>query len=187
MTANRTMVPPPSTLPAVQATELIRADGRPTPELRERLRRIPSWRNAGSVVFLYIQTIAVLWAVAWSPGWWRLLIWPVGFVLMGRAHAQFASLMHEAAHRLLCSNRRANDLVGRWLLGYPSFTPTDGYRRVHMAHHREEFGPDEPDIPLYAGDPISPESFRRKMIRDATGQTGWKLLRSQLRGLRSPD
>ena len=74
---------------------------------------------------------------------------------MGRVHAQFASLMHEAAHRLLFANRTANDFVGRWLLGYPSFTSTDAYRRVHMAHHREEFGPDEPDIPLYAGYPIS--------------------------------
>ena len=29
--------------------------------------------------------------------------------------------------------------VGRWLLGFPAFTSTDAYRRVHMAHHREEF------------------------------------------------
>ena len=106
---------------------------------------------------------------------------------MGRAHAQFASLMHEAAHRLLFSNRRANDLVGRWLLGYPSFTSTDAYRRVHMAHHRDEFGPDEPDIPLYIGYPISPASFRRKLVRDATGQTAVKLFRAQFQGLRSPD
>ena len=181
------MVPALGSLPVSQATELIRADGRPTPAFRERLRRIPSWRNAGSVVFLYAQTIAVLWAVAWAPGWWRLVVWPIGFLLMGRAHAQFASLMHEAAHRLLFANRTANDLVGRWLLGYPSFTPTDAYRRVHMAHHREEFGPDEPDIPLYAGYPISHESFRRKLARDATGQTGWKLMKAQLRGLRSSD
>ena len=75
---------------------------------------------------------------------------------MGRTQAQLAALMHEAAHRLLFANRRANDLVGRWLLGYPSFTSTDAYRRVHMAHHRQEFGPDEPDIPLYAGLPDQP-------------------------------
>jgi fatty acid desaturase len=56
-----------------------------------------------------------------------------------------------------------------------------------MAHHREEFGPDEPDIPLYANYPISAESFRRKLVRDATGQTGIKLFRNQLRGFRSPD
>jgi fatty acid desaturase len=109
------------------------------------------------------------------------VVWVVAFVLMGRAHAQFAALMHEAAHRLLFRNKRANDWVGRWLLGYPSFTPTDLYRRGHMAHHREEFGPDEPDIPLYRGYPISKDSLRRKLVRDATGQTGWKLFKGSLR------
>jgi fatty acid desaturase len=106
---------------------------------------------------------------------------------MGRMHAQFASLMHEAAHRLLFKHRGANDWVGNWLLGFPVITSTPAYRRVHMAHHREEFGPDEPDIPLYANYPITAESFRRKLVRDATGQTGIKLFRNQLRGFRSPD
>jgi fatty acid desaturase len=95
--------------------------------------------------------------------------------------------MHEAAHRLLFKHRGANDWVGNWLLGFPVITSTPAYRRVHMAHHREEFGPDEPDIPLYANYPITAESFRRKLVRDATGQTGIKLFRNQLRGFRSPD
>lgn len=176
------MVPPPQLLVPVQANELITADGRPTPEFRRRLRRIPSWRNAASVVVLYAQTGAVVWATVRFGPW----TWPIGFVLMGRAHAQFASLMHEAAHRLLFGHRRLNDFVGKWLLGYPSFTPTEAYRRVHMAHHREEFGPNEPDIPLYADYPISDDSFRRKLIRDITGRTGSRLMRDQFEGLRSP-
>ena len=53
-----------------------------------------------------------------------------------------------------------------------------------MAHHREEFGPDEPDVPLYRGYPIAKDSFRRKLVRDATGQTGWKLFKGLLRGVR---
>jgi fatty acid desaturase len=93
--------------------------------------------------------------------------------------------MHEAAHRLLFRNRKINDFVGRWLLGYPSFTPIDLYRRGHMAHHREEFGPDEPDIPLYRGYPISKDSFRRKLVRDARGSTGWKLFKGLRGGVRS--
>lgn len=169
-------------LPVADAT-LLRPDGRPQPAFREQLRRIPDARNAGSVVLLFVQTGAVVWAaVALGP--WS---WPVCFLLMGRAHAQFASLMHEAAHRLLFSNRKVNDLVGRWLLGYPSFTSTEAYRRVHMAHHREEFGPEEPDMPLYANYPITPASFRRKLRRDASGRTGAKLMRAQLRALRSAD
>lgn len=178
-----TMVPAPALLPAARETDLIRADGRPKPEFREQLRCIPSWRNAASVLGLYVQTAAIIWAaVALGP--WS---WPPAVILMGRAHAQFASLMHEAAHRLLFANRTANDLVGRWLLGYPAFTSTDAYRRVHMAHHREEFGPDEPDIPLYIGYPIPKDSFRRKLVRDATGRTGWKLFKAQVAGFRSPN
>ncbi len=175
------MVPAPELRPPARANELIAEDGRPTPEFRLQLRRIPSWRNAASVVALYAQTIAVLWATVRFGPW----TWPIGFLLMGRAHAQFASLMHEAAHRLLFADRRVNDLVGKWLLGYPSFTPTEAYRRVHMAHHREEFGPNEPDIPLYADYPIAGDSFRRKLVRDATGRTGLRLMRDQLDGLRS--
>jgi fatty acid desaturase len=181
---HRTGTMVPETLPVVTPTALVRADGRPLPTFRADLRRIPSLRNALSVVGLYAQTVGVVW-VAW---WWANPIgYVAAFLLMGRAHAQFASLMHEAAHRLLFANRRLNDVVGRWLLGYPSFTSTDAYRRVHMAHHRDEFGPEEPDIPLYRGYPIAPDSFRRKLVRDATGRTGWKLMRAQLAGVRSND
>jgi fatty acid desaturase len=177
------MVPDRALFTPGRETELVRADGRPTPAFREQLRRIPSWRNAGSVASFYVQTLGILWLAVWLS---NPLTYTVAFVLMGRAFAQVAALMHEAAHRTLFSNRRLNDWVGRWLLGYPSFTNTDGYRRVHMAHHREEFGPDEPDIPLYVGYPIPRASFRRKLVRDATGRTGWKLLRAQLAGWRSP-
>ena len=173
----------PRVLPQCHGTDLIRPDGRPTAEFRERLRRIPSWRNAASVASTWLQIGVVLWAsAAWGP--WS---WPFTFVLMGRAFAQLASLMHEAAHRLLFSHKRANDMVGRWLLGFPSFTSTDAYRRVHMAHHRDEFGPDEPDIALYSGYPIGRASLRRKLVRDATGRTGVKLMRSLLLNARSSD
>ncbi len=115
--------------------------------------------------------------------WIGPLAWLPGLILLGRAHAQLAALMHEAAHRLLFRDRRLNDWVGRWIVGYPSFASTDAYRRVHMAHHRQEFGPDEPDLPLYNGYPITSDSLRRKLVRDATGRTGWKLLKNQLPGL----
>ncbi len=181
------MSPRVESLPSAHETALIRADGRPQSAMRDELRRIPSLRNGLSVAFLYVQVAALVAVVVASPGLWRLLTWPIVFVLMGRTHAQFASLMHEAAHRLLFKNRTLNDTVGRWLLGFPGFTTTDGYRRVHMAHHREEFGPDEPDFALYASYPVAAASLRRKLMRDATGRTGLKLLRQQLRSLSAPE
>jgi fatty acid desaturase len=178
------MAPTIDSLPRVIDNPSIGTDGRPVPELRAELRRIPSLLNAWSVLWCYGQNILILAAAVHIN---HIATWFIAFLLMGRMHAQFASLMHEAAHRLLFKHRGANDWVGNWLLGFPVITSTPAYRRVHMAHHREEFGPDEPDIPLYANYPITAESFRRKLVRDATGQTGIKLFRNQLRGFRSPD
>ena len=177
------MLPEAEALTQFRPTERLAANARPAPQWRDELRRIPNTRNAFGVILLYAQTIGIVVAAVWFDNW---LVWALAFVLMGRAHAQFAALMHEAAHRLLFRNRRVNDWVGRWLLGFPSFTPIDLYRRGHMAHHRDEFGPEEPDIPLYRGYPITRASLRRKLTRDAEGRTGFKLFKGLLRGVRAP-
>ena len=172
------MSPPVSTLPSVLPSERITISAKAVPELRAELRRIASFRNVGSVAGLW-GAIGALWAI----GVW--IDHPLGylalFVLMGPMFARLAILGHEAAHRLLFRDRRANDLVGRWLLAYPAFVPFDLYRRSHFAHHRDEFGPGEPDIPLYAGYPVPAWSWRRKLIRDAVGNSGWKNLKPLLK------
>lgn len=162
----------------------VSVDGHPLPELRAELRRIPSARNALSVVSTATQTVVIMWA---AVAWHHPAGYAVAFVLMGRAHAQCLALMHESSHRLLFRTRRINDVVGRWVVGAVSFVNTDAYRIAHMAHHREEFGPNEPDLSLYANYPVPRASFWRKMRRDATGATGFKLLRAVLRGVRRDD
>jgi len=174
------MSPHVDSLAQIAGTELIRPDGRPTPTFRQELRRISNTRNAITIVLLYAQVIALIMLAVGVGAW----IWPLIMVAMGRTHAQYASLMHEAAHRLLFSHRRVNDAVGRWVLGYPGFVSTDAYRRVHMAHHRREFGPEEPDIALYQGYPVGRRSLRRKLWRDLRGSTGLRLLVAQFSGLR---
>jgi fatty acid desaturase len=176
----RTMVPDHALLVPPDPNGHVLPDGRLDPVLRAQLRRIPSWRNAGSVALVWAETIAIATVALW---WNHPVGWVLAFVLMGRQHARFNILMHEAAHRLLLRNRVLNDFVGRWFLGFPALAPVDLYRRGHMAHHREEFGPGEPDIPLYAGYPIGRDSMRRKLTRDALGITGLKILRGLVRGL----
>jgi fatty acid desaturase len=180
----QTMLPDATLLTAPEPNGPIGPTGKPRPELRDDLRRIPSWRNAMSVVLLYAGTVAIIWAAVWLN---NPISWAVAFLAMGPVIARFNILAHEAAHRLLFANRRLNDFVGRWFIGYLVMNPIDLYRRGHMAHHREEFGPNEPDIPLYRGYPISRDSLRRKLTRDALGITGWKLTKGLLRGVRSPN
>ena len=179
-----TVVPPFPVLPDVLPTERLSETGRPVPAVREELRKIPDARNGLTVLGAWIQSFGVVAAAAWIDRWWA---YAVAFFLMGRAFALLNILGHEAAHRLLFSRRRLNDVVGRWMLAYPAFTPLDLYRRVHMAHHRDEFGPDEPDMGLYTGYPITRASMRRKLVRDAAGVSGWKNLKPLLKALGRPN
>jgi fatty acid desaturase len=169
-----TMLPSRELLTDPLPTERLTATGRAIPALRDELRRIPDARNVMSVAGVFVQSFGVIAVAAWLGTWWA---YAVAFLLMGRAHALYGILGHEAAHRLLFSRKRANDIVGRWLLSYPSFTAFDLYRRAHMAHHKDELGPDEPDHNLYDGYPITRASFRRKLTRDAFFISGWKNLK----------
>ncbi|MCB1039504.1 MAG: fatty acid desaturase [Acidimicrobiales bacterium] len=176
------MVAPDAALPDVLPTDRLHESGKPKPELREPLRAVASWRNAWTVASLWLAIVAMFGVavVVDHPAGYVAL-----FVLMGPMFARLAILGHEAAHRLLFRDRRANDLVGRWFLDYPAFVPFDIYRRSHFAHHREEFGPEEPDLAYYAGYPLPAASFRRKLVRDAVGISGWKNFRPLLRAMRT--
>ena len=178
-----TMLPPSDALPDVLPTDRLTANGKPVPALRTDLRRIDDLRNTGSVLLTWGQAVATIGAAIWLD---NPLAWVAAFLLMGPVHARFAIIAHEAAHKLLFSDKRWNDRVGRWLLSYPAFVPFEAYRRSHFAHHREEFGPDEPDLNLYVGYPVTRASFARKLRRDALGSSGWKNLRGLLLALRKP-
>jgi len=169
------MLPPPDLLPDVLPTDRLTASGRPVPPVREQLRQIPNARNAVTVLGVFVQSFGVLAVAVWLS---HPLAWIAAYALMGRAFALYAILGHEAAHRLLFTKKRWNDLIGKWLLSYPSLTAFDAYRRAHMAHHKDEMGPEEPDYMLYAPYPVPPDSFRRKLTRDAFFISGSKNLRA---------
>jgi fatty acid desaturase len=177
-----TMLPSPELLPEVLPTERLLASGKAVPPIRAELRKIPTVRNAISLFMLYAELVAMVVVAVWLH---NPLAWVAVFFLLGSMHARFAILGHEAAHRLLFPNKKLNDFAGRWLLDYPAFVPFDLYRRAHFAHHKEEFGPHEPDLNLYLGYPISKASMRRKLVRDGRGSTGWKSLKSLVKALLS--
>ncbi len=183
--ARADLVPTHDRLPDVLPTDRLNARGKPTRELRDDLRRIPNARNAVAVLATLLQSFGVVIAAAVVHTWWSYLL---AFVLMTRGHVCLNILGHEAAHRLLFSNRRLNDLVGRFL-AYSSYQAMLAYRRAHFAHHRDEMGPDEPDASLYAGYPIPADSWRRKLRRDATGVSAYKNFRVLLGavGRRKPE
>tara|TARA_Y100000590_G_scaffold81650_1_gene90816 strand:- start:305 stop:1240 length:936 start_codon:yes stop_codon:yes gene_type:complete len=168
-------------VPAFAGSERFHPDGRPKGDFRESLRRIPDGRNAltvaGAVLFPVVVVTAAV-AVSHPVGW------VVAFLLMSVAQNRLFILHHEAAHRVLFSDRRVNDLVGINLIGWLTFgTGGHGYRIGHINHHRDEFGPKEPDFLLYSQYPISAASMRRKHRRDLTGVSAFRIVRPRFQRL----
>jgi len=170
-------------LPDVLPSERLLTNGLAKPEVRAELRRIADVRNALTVVLLWTMVVADVGVAVW---WGHPLGYAAAFVLMVPLYVRFAILMHEAAHKLLFTNKRANDFVGTWVIAYPAWTPISIYRRAHFAHHKDEFGPAEPDIPFYSGYPCRWADLRRRLIRDAVGISGWKNLKVLLKATTSP-
>ena len=165
-----TLVPDAADISDVLPSERLLANGVAIPELRSRFRTISNWRNVRAVVMAWAWLFSLAY-LGTHASWLGALI---AFIAMGPIHVRFAILMHEAAHKLLFRNKRWNDAVGTWLVAYPALVPIGLYRRSHFAHHREEFGPEEPDIAFYAGYPCAPRDLRRRLLRDAVGISGWK-------------
>jgi fatty acid desaturase len=100
-------------------------------------------------------------------------------MVVGGRQLGIAILMHDAAHGLLFANRALNDWVGQWVCAFPVATDLSLYRPYHLTHHRLTQQADDPDLGLSAPFPISRASLRRKILRDITGQTGYRRRKAQ--------
>jgi hypothetical protein len=147
------MVPADDRLPDVLPTERLTASAMPVPELRAELRRIANVRNVGSVALTWVhaaraRSASPCGSATRSPTRQPSCAW-----------AQSSPASPSSATRpptSSCSRTSGSTTgSGRWLLAYPGFVPLEAYRRGHFAHHKEEFGPNEPDMNLYVGYPIT--------------------------------
>jgi len=139
-----------------------------TPEEWSRLTSRSSWRGMWLVAHAWGAIIA---SVALVTIWPNPLTWLVAVMIVGTRQLGLAILMHEAAHGGLHSNKAINEFVGQWLCAVPVGADLASYRSYHLQHHRFTQQPEDPDLSLSAPFPISKDSYRRKAIRDLTGQT----------------
>jgi len=149
----------------------------------------PDWRHALSdddVKSLYAMNdwkgwrgLAFNWAVVFAAFalvglWTNLFTIVVALFLIGGRQLGFAVLMHDASHNAFLSHRKLNDWASNWLAAYPIWSDLDPYRPYHRQHHVYTWQDQDPDRSLASPFPITPASFRRKVWRDLSGQTGWK-------------
>ena len=134
-------------------------------------RKKRDWINVVSISLNWLQIIAAMALFFYFP---NVLTFLLSVVVIGSRQFALAVLAHDGAHNLLFFNEKINDFASQWFCAFPLFSDNRPYRPYHLAHHRFTESENDPDLSLSAPFPITKASFRRKVIRDLTGQTGFR-------------
>lgn len=150
-------------------------------ELAVFRRRSTAWGLA-MIASAWAIIAAAIALVAWTPhpALWLVTV-PLAIAVIGSRQLGLAILMHEGAHGGLAHKPAVNLWLSQWLCAYPVFAETLAYRAYHFQHHAHAQTDRDPDLHLSAKFPVTRASLRRKLLRDLTGQTGWKQRRAQFR------
>jgi fatty acid desaturase len=137
-----------------------------SPEEWAPLARRSAWVGPALVAHAWIVIGLAMAMAVWQP-----LTIPLAIAIIGARQLGLAILMHDAAHGALHPNLKVNDWVGNHL------TTGDllAYRPYHLGHHKYAQQAEDPDLVLSAPFPITRVSLRRKIARDLTGRTYYKL------------
>jgi len=135
------------------------------------LARRSSWKGLALLAHAWIVIgLAMAMAVA-SPWYLRPIAIPLAIAIIGARQLGLAIIMHDAAHGALHPDLKVNDWVGHHL----TTGGLQGYRAYHLGHHKYAQQAEDPDLVLSAPFPITRLSLRRKIARDLTGRTYYKL------------
>ncbi|HEY0300091.1 MAG TPA: fatty acid desaturase family protein [Rhizomicrobium sp.] len=154
----------------LDSTSVFSADELASVRARSDLKGLWATFHAWAVIGLAMAMYAL---------WPNPLTFLAAVIVIGSRQLGLAILMHDAAHGVLMKTRALNEWAGQWLLAYPTMADMIAYRHYHLVHHRRTQQADDPDLGLSAKFPITRASFRRKMVRDLTGQTGFKQRKAQ--------
>src|SRR3954449_9285275 len=141
------------------------------------VRRRVTWKGVALIAHAWALIIA---AIALVACWPNPITYIVAVAIIGSRQLGLGILMHGGAHGCLSAREKTNLTLSQWFCAYPLFAETRSYRRYHLQHHARTQQEDDPDLVLSAPFPITKLSYRRKFIRDLTGQTGYQQRKAQL-------
>jgi fatty acid desaturase len=141
------------------------------------VRERSSWKGIALIAHAWALMLGSMALFVWWP---NPLTFVLAVLIIGSRQLGLAILMHEGAHGGLARDQKLNLWLAQWFCAYPVFAETRAYRRYHLKHHANTQQEDDPDLVLSAPFPITRASYRRKFLRDITGQTGYQQRKAQL-------
>jgi len=115
------------------------------------LRRLDNWHGPMALITDWLVIITTAFFLEHFSGWiWWMLYLVVAVPLIGTRQRALATLLHEAAHRVLARNARWNWFLGTLPSGYLVLWSFRRYQRSHVAEHHGHFGDPRLDPDLRA-------------------------------------
>lgn len=110
-------------------------------------------RTPGYTIGIIVLDLLLIIAVtALCEAFWSPLAYVLAVMFIGARQVGVATIvLHDGVHGLLLKNRQHNDRlakVGCWLVLAPLVEDFDGFRKIHLGHHRRVNEPDDPDLPI---------------------------------------
>jgi fatty acid desaturase len=148
---------------------------------KDELREFSQPSDARAAFELVVHFAILVGAFAIATLWPNPLTIALGILLLAGRQQASGVIMHDCAHRAFFKSKALNEFVGHWLAGAAINAPLGLYREYHLKHHRDAGTEKDPDLWMVRKYPVAPDSLRRKMIRDLTGQTGVRDLIRELK------
>jgi len=136
--------------------------------------------NVLAAIILAGNWLILISAFALFIVWPNPLTFVASVLIIGGRQLGLGVLLHECAHDSFFEKTSVNDAVGQWLCGSVVNTSVFAYREYHLRHHRFAGTDQDPDKVFVDKYPVKRESLKRKIIRDITGQTGYRDTRNKL-------
>ncbi|MGI9286170.1 MAG: fatty acid desaturase family protein [Pseudomonadales bacterium] len=157
---------------------------------KDEVRQFAAKSDAHALWLLVANWTLIFAILFFVDSWTNPVTIVVALVLLAGRQLGLAVITHECGHNTFFNSRSLNRFCGQFLAANPTFQDMHQYASGHSVHHRLVGTVDDPDRGNYQAYPVSGTSFKRKMIRDLSGQTGLKLIRivfAQARGVFSSD
>lgn len=91
------------------------------------------WKSIAAILLEWWLIICCVCTHKIYPSSWVYLI--VWLVISTRLYALY-SLIHEAIHFSITRNKKWNDVIGQFFLGFPLLISLSTMRKAHLAHHK---------------------------------------------------
>ncbi|MCV2419350.1 fatty acid desaturase family protein [Paucibacter sp. DJ2R-2] len=154
-----------------------------SPNAREAIQKLNGaapWAFTLELIWAWAVVIGFITLALHLNTWWMSLL---TVLVVATRQNVLGLLVHDQAH-LLGYRGRFGDLGVNLLAAYPLLVLTvEGYAQVHLAHHRDYFGPSDPDFKRKSGPdwtfPMPPGRLARLFLRDLLGINTIALMRGK--------